>query len=105
MSPVSTKPRKKYKPRDTDPIKLIMARGLRQEAWTEEGEDGETNTFVKELPPQGVVLDGLQVQQVALTLARFQAQINILEAVIDDLTEDGEEEEEALGGVSEGEEE
>lgn len=98
MSPVSTKPRKKYQPRETDPIKLVMERGLRQKTWTEEDDEtGETLTFVKELPPQGAVLDGLQVQAIAMTLARYASQVKVLEGIVEEYQrllaeEEGEEE-------------
>lgn len=95
--PVSEKPRKKYKPRETDPIKLIMERGIRVETWTEvDDESGEEHTFTRQLAPQGVVLDGIQVNLVASFIASQQARMNVMEGLIDEyqrlLAEEDEEE-------------
>lgn len=84
--PVSEKPRKKYKPRERDPIKLIMERGIRTKEVREtfideEGEEQEA-VYVQQLLPQGAVLTGEQVGLVAMTLVQYQRQVQILQGIV-----------------------
>ena len=84
--PVSEKPRKKYKPRERDPIKLIMERGIRTKEVREtfideEGEEQEA-VYIQQLLPQGAVLTGEQVGLVAMTLVQYQRQVQILQGIV-----------------------
>ena len=85
--PESEKPRKEFKDERSDPIKLIMARGLPTKVYNvtvlnEETGEEEVQQVRKDMPPQGLVLSGAHVQLVAMTLARFQGQIQILQGII-----------------------
>lgn len=86
--PVSEKPRKRYKPRERDPVKLILERGIRQKEVREtfideEGEEQEA-VYIQQLLPQGAVLSGAQVQVVAMALVQYQRQVQVLNGLIEE---------------------
>ena len=90
--PVSEKPRKNMKPRDKDPITLVLERGLR----TQEGrvpildEDGTQQGFEmgKVARPVGVVLGPIQTLVLANAIVGMHRKIEQLDAILAEALKD-----------------